>query len=105
MAALRVANVCYGHQPMRGEFLNEADHMVAGTVKLIGEDLKRWPSIPFAAREIGQIGVEFLGLLRDFGTLLKPLRKPLAMKQAMGINKFRSVANELACYVFCYVPT
>ena len=102
MAVLRVANVCYGDQPMRGEFLNEPDHMAPGTVKLIGEDLKRWPSIAFAAREIGQIGIEFLGLFRDFRTLFKPLRQPHAMKQAMGINKFRSVASELSCYVFCY---
>ena len=90
---------------MRGEFLNEPDHMAAGTVKLIGEDLKRRPSIAFAACEIGQIGVKFLGLIRDFGTLLKPLRKPHTMKKAMGINEFRSVATEGRCYVFCYGTT
>ena len=105
MAVLRVANVCYGDQPMRGEFLNEPDHMAPGTVKLIREDLKRGPSVAFTAREIGQIGIEFLGLFRDFRTLFKPLRQPYAMKQAMGINKFRSVASELTCYVFCYDHT
>ena len=65
MAALGIANVCYANQPMRGEFLNKPDHMAPGTMKLIGENLKRWPSIAFAAREIGQIGVEFLGLFGD----------------------------------------
>ena len=39
MAVLRVANISYGDQPMRGEFLNEPDHMAPGTVKLIREDL------------------------------------------------------------------
>ena len=90
---------------MRGKFLNEPDHMAAGTMKLLGEDLERRPSIAFAAREIGQIGVEFLGLFGDLRTLLKPLRQPHAMKQAMGIDKFRSVASELTCYVFCYATT
>jgi hypothetical protein len=71
-------------------------------MELFSKDLKRWPRIAFAAGEIGQICVELLGLLRDFGTLLKPLRQPHAMKQAMGIDKFRSIANELACYAFCY---
>jgi hypothetical protein len=75
------------------------------TFSLFGENLKRWPSIAFSAREIGKIGIEFLGLFRDFGALLKPLRQPHAMKQAMRINEFRSVAIELLCYVFCYGTT
>ena len=105
MTALGIANVCYGNEPVRGQFLNKPDHMAAGAMKLFGENLKRWPGIAFTAREIGKIGIEFLGLFRDFGTLLKPLRQPHAMKQAMWINEFRSVATELLCYVFCYGPT
>jgi hypothetical protein len=105
MTALGIANVCYGNEPVRGQFLNKPDHMAAGAMKLFGENLKRWPSIAFSAREIGKIGIEFLGLFRDFGALLKPLRQPHAMKQAMRINEFRSVATELLCYVFCYGTT
>jgi hypothetical protein len=105
MPAFWIADACYGNEPVRGQFLNKPDHMAAGTMKLFGENLKRWPGIAFTAREIGKIGIEFLGLFRDFGTLLKPLRQPHAMKQAMRIDEFRSVATELLCYVFCYGTT
>jgi hypothetical protein len=64
--ALGIANVCYGNEPMRGQFLNKPDHMAARAMKLFGENLERWPSIAFAAREIGEIGIEFLGLFGDF---------------------------------------
>src|SRR6476620_9334561 len=87
IAALGIADVRYGNEPMRGQFLNEPDHMAARAMKFFGENFKRWPSIAFTACEIGQIGVQFLGLFRDFGPLLKPLRQPHAMKQAMRIDK------------------
>src|SRR4029077_17056443 len=62
IAALGIADVRYGNEPMRGQFLNEPDHMAARAMKFFGENFKRWPSIAFTACEIGQIGVQFLGL-------------------------------------------
>jgi hypothetical protein len=35
MAALGIADVCYGNQPMRGEFLNESDYVATATMELL----------------------------------------------------------------------
>jgi hypothetical protein len=40
VAALRIANICDGNQALRGEFLNEANYMATGRMKLIGEGLE-----------------------------------------------------------------
>ena len=74
MAALGIADVCYGNQPTRGEFLNESDHVATATMELFSKDPKRWPSIPFAAGEVREIGIELLRFLGNLGALLKPLR-------------------------------
>jgi len=98
MASCRVANVSDRNKAVSRKFLYQLDHIPARNMELFGQMIERRPCVTLAARKVSQISVELLGLFGDFWPFLKPSRHPHAIKKAVRINEFCSIANSLACY-------
>jgi hypothetical protein len=75
------------NEAVRGKLLHELDDIAARNVELFRELIEGGPSVTLASREIRQVSVELLSLFGNLRPLLKPLRHPHTVKQAMRIDK------------------
>ncbi len=80
---------------MLAQLGDEFDHVAAGNVEFLGEVIEGWPGVAFPACKVGQVRVEFLGLLRDFRTFFEPLWQPNTVKKAVRIDKFSAARSAI----------
>ena len=87
MPFARAVDIGNCDEAVRGKLLHEFDDIPARNVELLCEMIEGRPRVTLPSGEIGQVRVELLSLLGNLRPLLKPLRHPNAMKQAMWIDK------------------
>ena len=87
MPFARAVDIGNCDEAVRGKLLHELDDIPARNVELLREMIEGRPRVTLPSREIRQVSVELLSLLGNLRPLLKPLRHPHTVKQAMRIDK------------------